>query len=341
MKRLILCGCGHGHIHILKNSRKFLKNIEIIVITDNKYQYYSGMYTGFLDGIYRHDEICFDVEKICHENNTKFILDKVVSIDSKNNVVISKNHKLEYDYLSVNLGASQNTISFDKSVINSKPINNIIDLKDRISIEDNSIVILGAGASGLELAFALKNIYPDKTISIITKGHIQMEGFNKSSNKKVKSLLHSKGIKLYENQKINDVNDIQIPYDKLIMCIGSKGVDVDFGNLPVTDKNFLLSDEFLRVSENIFAVGDCVSFRKYPNLPKAGVYAIRQSSILFKNIVRTLKSEDLIEYVPDSNPLQILYCSNEKALLNYKNLSLYSHFSFLIKKYIDRKYMTK
>ncbi|MDU6552006.1 hypothetical protein [Finegoldia magna] len=116
-------------------------------------------------------------------------------------------------------------------------------------------------------------------------------------------------------------------------------MNVDFGNLNTTDKNFLISDEYMRISDKIFAVGDCVSIDKYPNLPKAGVYAIRQSPILMKNIAHTLNDEKLESYVPDTDPMQILYCGNEKALLYYKEFTWYSHLSFVLKRYIDKKYM--
>lgn len=339
MKHLVLCGCGHGHIYVIKNLSQIYDDIKITVITDKKYQYYSGMYTGFLEGIYSHDEICFDVEKVCRKYGAELILDKISKIDSENRQVISENHNISYDYLSVNLGASQKTIANDKKIINSKPINSIINLKENIKENDKNILILGAGASGLELAFVLKEIFPDKKISILTRGKVNMEGFDSRANKKAKRLLMKKNIKVYENKEVKSIEQIDVDYDKLIMCIGSYGVDIDFGNLKTTDSNFLVCDEFMRLDKNIFAVGDCVDFEKYPNLPKAGVYAIRQSPILLKNIVHTLKSEELEKYVPDTNPMQILYCGNEKALLYYKGFSFYSHISFVLKKYIDKKYV--
>ncbi|MDU6552007.1 FAD-dependent oxidoreductase [Finegoldia magna] len=152
MKHLVLCGCGHGHIFVIKNIKEKYPDIKITVITDNEYQYYSGMYTGFLEGVYTHDEICFDVRKICEKYRADLIFDKIVKIDDENKKVIAKNHTVGYDYLSINLGATQKTIGTGENVINSKPINTIIDLKEKIKDTDKNILILGAGASGLVLA---------------------------------------------------------------------------------------------------------------------------------------------------------------------------------------------
>ncbi|MDU5363502.1 MAG: NADH dehydrogenase subunit, partial [Finegoldia magna] len=130
---LVLCGCGHGHIFVIKNIKEKYPDIKITVITDNEYQYYSGMYTGFLEGVYAHDEICFNVRKVCEKYGAELIFDKIVKIDDENKKVIAQNHTLDYDYLSINLGATQKTIGKGDNVINSKPINTIIDLKEKIN----------------------------------------------------------------------------------------------------------------------------------------------------------------------------------------------------------------
>jgi len=80
MKHLVLCGCGHGHIFVIKNIKEKHPDIKITVITDNKNQYYSGMYTGFLEGVYSHDEICFDVRKVCEKYGADLIFDKIIKI---------------------------------------------------------------------------------------------------------------------------------------------------------------------------------------------------------------------------------------------------------------------
>lgn len=89
--------------------------------------------------------------------------------------------------MSINLGATQKTIGTGENIINSKPINTIIDLKEKIKDTDKNLLILGAGASGLELAFVLKTIYPDKNISILTRGSVNMEGFSEKLIKKLES----------------------------------------------------------------------------------------------------------------------------------------------------------
>ncbi|WP_158211691.1 hypothetical protein [Alkalihalobacterium alkalinitrilicum] len=50
MSELILIGGGHAHLAILRALRKETIPDEIILISPNKYQYYSGIFSGFTEG---------------------------------------------------------------------------------------------------------------------------------------------------------------------------------------------------------------------------------------------------------------------------------------------------
>ena len=82
MKNLILAGGGHGHINILKRLIKSpLKDINITLITDYGRQYYSGMLSGFVEGIYTEDEISFDVRELSKRANVNYVEEEIISID--------------------------------------------------------------------------------------------------------------------------------------------------------------------------------------------------------------------------------------------------------------------
>ena len=82
MKNLLLAGGGHGHINILKRLIKSpLKDINITLITDYGRQYYSGMLSGFVEGIYTEDEISFDVRELSKRANVNYVEEEIISID--------------------------------------------------------------------------------------------------------------------------------------------------------------------------------------------------------------------------------------------------------------------
>lgn len=133
MKNLLLAGGGHGHINILKRLIKSpLKDINITLITDYGRQYYSGMLSGFVEGIYTEDEISFDVRELSKRANVNYVEEKIISIDKNKKVVTTENDEYSYDFLSINLGSMAN-VNFpvdDNGVLNVKPISELVEAKE-------------------------------------------------------------------------------------------------------------------------------------------------------------------------------------------------------------------
>ena len=64
-KHLVIVGAGHAHLTVLKNLAEF-KNSghDVTVVNTSPLHYYSGMGPGMLSGIYRPEEIRFNVKKL-------------------------------------------------------------------------------------------------------------------------------------------------------------------------------------------------------------------------------------------------------------------------------------
>lgn len=354
MKKLILAGGGHGHINILKKLIKSpMKDIDITLITDFGKQYYSGMISGFIEGIYTEDDISFDVRELCKRANVNYVEEKIISIDKNKQVVTTENNEYNYDFLSINLGSVAN-VNFsvdDNGVLNVKPISELIEtkesfLKKGFKDEVKKIYFIGGGASGVELAFSFKKAFKNFDITIITSEEI-LENFNEKSRTKVKKILKKKNIKLIEGEQVRKIEEhvietenAKFEFDYVFLTSGFKGVDVKYIDFDVDDRNYVTVDERLMVDQNIFAMGDSANIYKYPKLPKAGVFAIREAPILLENLMSALRnSGDKKSYEPQLKYLQILNCGGKKAIMNYGKFSFYGRLSWWLKDKIDRKYM--
>ena len=359
MKRIILAGGGHGHINILKKiMKRTIKDCEIMLITDYEKQYYSGMLPGFIGKIYTEEEISFQVEEMCISAGVKFIKEKIVEIDGVKKIVKTvginnyKNIKeYKFDLLSINLGASaKRNFGINENMTYVKPINNIIEFVKKIDEqspgEKKKMVIVGAGASGIELAFAFRARYPKLKIDVISKNDI-LKNYNKKSTREVKKELREKEIELIINDELMKVDEKNIfteknkkEYDYLIISNGVKGAEIDFIGYDVTKDNFLLVDENLKANDYTLAMGDSIEIKSYSRLPKAGVFAIRQAPILYQNIVDILEGKkELKKYTPQKKYLQLINYGDKRALMNYWKISISGKIPWKIKNYIDMKYM--
>ena len=113
--------------------------------------------------------------------------------------------------------------------------------------------------------------------------------------------------------------------------------------LPVNVDGFVKVDEFLKVLSysNLFAAGDCCEFTPRA-LPKSGVFAVREGPILFENIKAKIFDENYLKkYFPQKYWLSILVSGENEAILCYRNLAIRGRAAWLLKDYIDRKFMRR
>jgi NADH dehydrogenase FAD-containing subunit len=88
----------------------------------------------------------------------------------------------------------------------------------------------------------------------------------------------------------------------------------------------------------VFAVGDSGTIAETPT-PKAGVYAIRQGPILWKNLARLLAGQPLLQYAPRSNFLKLLNTGDGQALGEYLGWSFQGRWVWKVKDWIDGRFM--
>ncbi len=295
VKTLVLVGGGHAHIHILKKyNRKRYKNIRIILISSDTYQYYSGMASGFLEGIYQLDDFRFNLKAICKKRDILFIEDLVVNIDYEKKVIYTiGNQKIEYDYLSLNTGSivKFNHLEIKPNVFSVKPLGHLIKIKNAIENlkkVDKSIVIIGGGGAGIEIALAL-SIYQQNDssihLTIIDRHSTLLNGSPKRAQEIVKSRVKEVGIQTYLDSSVIRIDENfvfleygnKIAFDVLVLASGVAQTPLyKDSNFIVDDSiSMLVNDNLQSISApNVFGAGDCVQIKNNDIVKKNGVYAI-------------------------------------------------------------------
>ena len=214
---------------------------------------------------------------------------------------------------------------------------NVVSAKKEIDLlckdkNNPQITFIGAGASGIELALSFKASFANADISIIT-AHDILSNFNKKTKKRFENILSSKDIRIFTNKNTYD-------FDYAFITSGFRGPNVNFDGYKTLDKNYIAVNDSLFVDNNVLAMGDVASIKKYPDMVKTGVYAIREAPFLYKNLLKLIWEDgDYEVYEPQEKYLQIINCGNKKALANYGGFSTYGKISWLIKDKIDRDYM--
>ena len=194
------------------------------MITNYDRQFYSGMLPGYINGSFSLEEVSFKVEEYCKNPNIELIFDEIVEIDKFENVVRTRNESYSFDYLCMNLG-SKSIESFGpetESLHYVKPIYGFKELKD-IGGGQDSLLIIGGGAAGVELALAYGHKYPGLNITIADKHDDILLKFNDRTRKLAKKVLEFRNINVMYGVDIDRIDgntayidcNIEIPFLKV------------------------------------------------------------------------------------------------------------------------------
>ena len=160
-----------------------------------------------------------------------------------------------------------------------------------------SVLIIGGGPIGVELAGEINSAYPDKQITLVQATDGLLPALPKGAGKKAARVLTKRGVEVVLETYLDERNGHYISSDGrdftadlVYMAVGirTNAIPVD-GPASVNDKNQLVVDEKLRVRErnNVFAVGDV---NDVPEI-KLGATGATQAGVAVANIV-VLRSGD-------------------------------------------------
>lgn len=356
MKNLVLVGAGHSHLVAINELAGSLPaGIKIILVSDVLKAPYSGMLPGFMAGHYQENQIVFDLEKMAKKIKIKLINAQVTSISTKSNrIMLSNGETIYYDCLSINTGILPHQIDCDQEgkehLIYVKPLSQLIPKWKKFLEEKEHlrVAIIGAGSAGCEVATAI-SLRRMGDVTLFTKNQDIVPELSKPTRNKVLAQLKKLNVKVQTNSKVESYKSGKIYLENgesftanyVFVTTGAVPNPIP-GDLRTDEKGFLVTNDHLIVegTKNVFAAGDCISFNKNP-LPKAGVYAVRQGKILQKNIKAYFLSRPMVSYKPQNNFLKILLTGNKIALAARGNQSLLGNLSWVLKEFLDKRFMKK
>ena len=187
----------------------------------------------------------------------------------KNTVEIlkeSSNEKIKTDFIIISTGASPNYFP------GMEPDGqNIITYKDALVIDKvpNNIVIIGAGAIGVEFAYFFNTFGSNVTIVEAQPNILPNEDTDVS--KELERIFKSKKINILTDTKVKNITkgkkgvsvfleDSEIKCDKVLVAVGVKANSSNIGlksNNIKTNKGWISTNNYMQTNiENIFAIGD-------------------------------------------------------------------------------------
>jgi len=363
-KHLVLVGGGHVHLMVLSNLARYVeRGHTVTLIGPSPYHYYSGMGPGLLSGIYRPQDVRFHVKEMAEDRGASFIEDRVVRINPVQRTLdLQSGNQVAYDIVSFNTGSDVPLTGLvsqgREDIVPVKPVFNLLKAQRLIipALKEHpmTFIVVGGGPAGLEVTANLWRLVHENS----GKATIRLIAGRKLLGdlpEKVRTLafasLTGRGITVVEGNRVKEVSGKQIlmadgsslPFDFAFMALGVQPSRIfqDSG-IPTGPDGGLLVNSFLQSTAHLemFGGGDCVSFADRP-LAKVGVYAVRQNPILYHNLLAALEGKDMKAFMPQKDYMLIFNMGNGRGILWKKNFVWEGRLAFLLKDYIDRKFMKK
>jgi NADH dehydrogenase FAD-containing subunit len=363
-KHLLLAGGGHAHMVSLANLHRFTeRGHRVTVIGPSAYHYYSGMGPGMLGKTYAPEEIRFATQQVVEKQGGRFLLGQIAGVDpERQTVALESGETVSYDVISFNVGSKvpRDMIGSDSGdIFTVKPIERLLEAQKRIlelaSRKEPAVAIIGGGPSAVEVAgniwrLARHHGQNGAKIRIFTNTRL-MPNHPDNVRGKAKTSLSARGIEIREMSPVHEIESGKVELssgetwnaDIIFVALGVKPTPIfkDSG-FPTGPDGGLLVNRFLQSTayENVFGGGDCIYFKDRP-LDKVGVYAVRQNPVLFENLMAFLEGGELAPFDPGGDYLLIFNLGDGTGIFRKRSLLFGGRPAFLIKDYIDRKFMRK
>lgn len=360
--RIVIIGGGFAGMKLVKE----LKNTPVRVTLIDKHNFHSFQPLLYQVASARIEpaSISFPFRKAFHGyKNFDFRMSEVEKIDTENKQVITSSENVKYDHLVIATGCTTNFFGNDalkKYALPMKEMSEAIDIRNRVLLDFENyatanaeekerlmnIVVVGAGATGVELsgAFAeLKNDvlpkdYPKVDFSgldivLLEGGPHTLGNMSEESRKHSRKYLEELGVRVKTGVTLQsyDGNNAVLSTGEVIPCknlIWSAGV---FGNVidGVVAKENIVRNRYIvnrynqiKDTVNMYALGD-VAYMETPRYPKGhpqvANVAINQAKNLGKNFKNSLNGKSLKAYEYKDLGMMATIGKN-KAVVDLKHL---------------------
>lgn len=339
LPRVVIIGGGFAGLKLARtlDSRLY----QVVLFDKNNYHTFQPLMYQVATAGLEPDSIAYPIRKVFkNKKNFHFRMATVEQIDADAKVIHSSIGELSYDYLVMATGADSNFFGMQNVEKYSVPMKNLVESLDLRSIilqnfekalntsdlkEQESLmnfVIVGAGATGVELAGALAELkhhilpkdYPDldirrMQIHVIEAAPAVLANMSKQASEKSLNFLKKLGVNVWLDTQVKDYDGYTATTNKrdfethtLIWAAGVKGQPVAGLNASMTRGNRIEVDSFCAVKgyDNVYALGDVAAILDEKTPRGHGMLAsvaAQQGAYLGKSLNKKAKNKSIHPFV--------------------------------------------
>lgn len=370
--RIVLIGGGHAHIEVVRQFQSLFPartaegaSVEMVLVNPEPGAVYSGMIPGVVGGHYRPEDCLINLPALCDGYGVGWYQGRLQDLNiPEKMVVMADGHRLQFDYLSLDIGSVPATGSIQEAyhAVAVKPAHGFLQRWEQylqhIEVSrPQSVVVVGGGVAGVELVLAMEHRIRTMIGAaangwrwhLVSGGEILI-GHNVLVRHRARRALQLAGVNCMTGVKVERVHHrslelsdgVQLDSDFTLLCTSAApSQSLSASGLPLSEHGYVRVDDRLQVRAipEVFAVGDIADFPQ--PLVKAGVYAVRQGPVLAHNLAKAIRGEPLQAYTPQKKFLKLISLGGKKAMASRGWFFCSGAWVWRWKNSIDSRFMEK
>lgn len=363
MKRLLLAGGGHAHVHVLAAlAREPLPGAEVLLVTPFARQMYSGMLPGWVAGHYREDQIVIPLPALAQAAGVRLVEGRIAGLDAgARRATLADGRTLDYEWLSLDTGPVMDRDAIPgarEHALFLRPVEHFVRLFPallaRAVAEPLDLAVVGAGAGGVEIALALawrlQRQGAATRLSLVAGADGPLAGFPEGVRQPVQRALQRQRITLLphacsavEAGRLTLANGTRVACDVPLLAVGTSAPPwLQGSGLALDARGFVATGPTLQSTSHpeVFAAGDVATRVDAPH-PKSGVHAVRAGPPLALNLRRALAGGALQPYMPQARTLYLLSTGRRHAVASWGPWATSGRWVWWWKDRIDRGFIRR
>ncbi|MGH6624266.1 MAG: FAD-dependent oxidoreductase [Burkholderiaceae bacterium] len=361
MKRLLLAGAGHSQLAVLRAlARQRSPDLEVLLLSSNDRQIYSGMLPGWVAGHYAVDEIDIPLAPLAQAAGARLVLDELAGLDAAQQTVLTRSGRaIEFDFTSLATGAAMNLDAIPGAAQYTLPLRPFEQFIDRwtllqlrlAALPQPYISVIGGGAAGIEIALAISHRMrkaPAATRMQLVSGGTLLAGHSAAARELAAHTLRAREIRVFDElvasvdaASVHLLDGAAFSSDATVLATGVVAPAwVAASGLATDEYGFIAVDTHLQSVSHpgVFAAGDVATMIDRPR-PKSGVFAVRAGPVLAHNLIAAARGESLKAHRPWPIALNLLSTGRSQAIASWGPFAMHGHTLWRWKDHIDRGFI--
>jgi NADH dehydrogenase FAD-containing subunit len=374
---LLLLGGGHSQLAVLQAlARERAAGWRVTLVTPHARMLYSGMLPGWMAGHYRLEQCAIDLQRLTDAAGVELRPGLAVAIDAdRRRVSLADGSVIGYERLSLDIGSgialgaleamAQGTGDRHESqgaggrsppsptLLPVRPLAGFVAGWQRIVAQaagrpDYRLAVLGAGAGGVELAFAARHRL-GCAVSLVCGEAGLLPGHASAVRRRTGKWLVRRGVALLDGPARPEGHTLLLADGSTLEAhalLAATGAQVApwlaASGLALVEGGQVQVDACQRsVSHaSVFAAGD-VCQRGDGALAGSGVHAVRAGPVLAHNLLASLRDAPLRDWRPRERSLYLLSTGERHAVMSWGPFTAAGGWVWRWKDHIDRAFIAR